>query len=90
MEIVLLNAHREFGAAKEMFMTQLWEEKNRAQDGTYKTVSTMQKQEFCGLGKTRDRSSDEPLTFALNCVSFHVYFSLQFQFFLYLISYFKI
>lgn len=52
MKAVLLNAHREFGASKEMFMTQFWEEKNRAQDGTYKMVSTMQKQEFCGLGKT--------------------------------------
>ena len=72
MKIVLPNAHREFEAAKEMFMTQFWEEKNRAQDSTYKTVSTMQKQGFCDLGKMWDRSSDESLSFSLNCVSFHV------------------
>lgn len=52
MKIVPPNVYKELEGAKEMFMIQFWEEKNRAQYGICKMVSTMQTREaFCGLGK---------------------------------------
>lgn len=57
MKSVLPNAYREFEAAKEIFVTHFWEEKNRAQyGGMYETVSILGKNqssgawERCGTG----------------------------------------
>lgn len=77
-----------------MFTIQFGGEKNGAQYGTYKTVSTMQKRVFCGLGKQSRRMHPKMSLQMTHYFSLEIVFSfmflLQFPFFLYLISYFKI
>lgn len=88
MKIVLPNVYKEREGAKEMFMIQFWEERNRAQYGICKMVSTAQTQEdFCGLRKNLEGHTPKwdtglPMNhfpfFALNGVECHVNFMLQF------------
>lgn len=91
MKIVLPNVSTEAEVAKEMFMIQFREEKNQGtiwymQDG----ISSVNTGVLWPPGNTRYGSSDESLSFSLHCVLFRVYYALHFQFFWYLISYFRI